>query len=71
MLGGVKKHFELTGDTFSLLTVNVCQHGPAFDIQSVKVKHMLQPHGVAGSPGGGATSAIDPVFKRKRLPAGS
>lgn len=44
---------------------------PAFEIQSVKVKHMLWPHSVAGSPGGGVTSAIDPDFKRNRLPAGS
>lgn len=34
----------------------------AFEIQSVKVKHMLQPHSVAGSLGGGVTSAIDPDF---------
>ncbi len=44
---------------------------PAFEIQSVKVKHMLWPHSVTGSPGGGVTSAIDPDFKRNRLPAGS
>lgn len=44
---------------------------PAFEIQSVKVKHMLWPHSVAGSPEGGVTSAIDPDFKRNRLPAGS
>lgn len=44
---------------------------PAFEIPSVKVKHMLWPHSVAGSPGGGVTSAIDPDFKRNRLPAGS
>lgn len=44
---------------------------PAFEIQSVKVKHMLWTHSVAGSPGGGVTSAIDPDFKRNRLPAGS
>lgn len=44
---------------------------PAFEIQSVKVKHMRWHCNVAGSPEGGVTSAIDPDFKRKRLPAGS
>lgn len=44
---------------------------PAFEIQSVKVKHMLWPHSVAGSLGGVVTSAIDPDFKRNGLPAGS
>lgn len=43
----------------------------AFEIQSVEVKHMLWPHSVAASPGGGVTSAIDPDLKRNRLPAGS
>lgn len=43
---------------------------PAFEIQSVKVKHMLWPHSVVGSLEGGVTSAIDPDFKRNRLPAG-
>ena len=46
------------------------QEWPAFEIQSVKVKHMLWPHSVTGSLGGGVTSAIDPDFKRNRLPAG-
>lgn len=44
---------------------------PAFEIQSVKVKHMLWSHSVARGPGGGVSSAIDPDFKRNRLPAGS
>lgn len=44
---------------------------PALEIWSLKVKHMLRHHSVAGSPEGGVTSAIDPDFKRNRLPAGS
>lgn len=44
---------------------NVCQNGPAFEIQSVKVKHKRWPRSVAGSPRGGVTSAIDPDFKKE------
>lgn len=42
-----------------------------FEFQSVKVKHMLWPHSVAASLGGGTKSAIDPDLKRNRMPAGS
>lgn len=69
----LKEHVHLTCDIFSFFffllslsgTANVCRNGPAFEIQSVKVKHTLWPRSVAGSPRGGVTSAIDPDFKKE------
>lgn len=40
---GVKKHFELTGNTFSLLTINVCQHGPHLIFKVWKLNTCFSP----------------------------